>query len=197
MTITTDHWLKGSTRSLISGGDNMGTRRLLVIHFTNGGHAPDTIADMKRRGLSIHLMIDRDGTTYQCRPFNRTCAHAGISKWRDPGTGDLYRNVNTCSVGIELCNAGAVESVRKKYSTLPATRAKPLDGTAIRNWETFTAAQLAACTEAAKAIVKRYNLDDVTGHYWIAPNRRDDPGPAFPMKALREACGFTGLPVIA
>jgi N-acetylmuramoyl-L-alanine amidase len=51
-----------------------------------------------------------------------------------------------------------------------------------------------ACTELAKALVERYNLDDVIGHEDIAKFRKNDPGPAFPMDALRLSCGFSGLP---
>ena len=42
----------------------------------------------------------------------------------------------------------------------------------------------------------KVNLDDITGHDCIAPERRNDPGPAFPMQELRELCGFSGLPEV-
>jgi N-acetylmuramoyl-L-alanine amidase len=48
----------------------------------------------------------------------------------------------------------------------------------------------------AKVLVACYQLDDITGHDCIAPERKDDPGPAFPMAELRAACGFTGLPAV-
>lgn len=40
--------------------------------------------------------------------------------------------------------------------------------------------QFQACVEVAKALVARYKLDDVIGHDDIAPDRKNDPGPAFP-----------------
>ena len=42
----------------------------------------------------------------------------------------------------------------------------------------------------AKALCDRYHLDDITGHDCIAPERKIDPGPAFPMADLRAFCGF-------
>jgi N-acetyl-anhydromuramyl-L-alanine amidase AmpD len=44
--------------------------------------------------------------------------------------------------------------------------------------------------------VGRYSLDDITGHDCIAPERKLEPGPAFPMVPLREARGFKGLPAV-
>jgi N-acetylmuramoyl-L-alanine amidase len=57
-------------------------------------------------------------------------------------------------------------------------------------WEAYTLAQLAACEQVAKALVTRYKLDDIVGHDDIAPTRKNDPGPAFPMASLRQSCGY-------
>ena len=183
----------------------MPTRRLLVIHFTAGMSGQSSI-DYWRKELGgkicAHLVIDRDGTITQCRGFDRTCGHAGISRWRDPQTGILYGTANGYSIGIELANAG--DSVRE-FSGVPKAFGKyPLPAGALRArhknggpetfWERYPQPQLAACTFAATALVARYKLDDVCGHEDIAPERKNDPGPAFPMQQLREACGFTGLP---
>jgi len=73
-------------------------------------------------------------------------------------------------------------------------KAKHKNGGPVQEWETYPEAQMNSCVQVAKALVERYNLDDVVGHEDIAPDRKNDPGPAFSMKTLREACGFKGLP---
>jgi N-acetyl-anhydromuramyl-L-alanine amidase AmpD len=35
-------------------------------------------------------------------------------------------------------------------------------------------------------------MDDLIGHEDIAPDRKNDPGPAINLQVLRNACGFTG-----
>jgi N-acetylmuramoyl-L-alanine amidase len=45
----------------------------------------------------------------------------------------------------------------------------------------------------SKLLVERYNLDDLIGHEDIAPSRKTDPGPAFPMANLRVACNFPAM----
>jgi N-acetylmuramoyl-L-alanine amidase len=195
MEITQDHWLAQAKRIPLSGGSAMGIRRFLVIHFTAGATALSSINFWKTpaaKGASAHLVIDRDGTIYQCRPFNRTCGHAGVSTWADPKTGIRYSGLNACSIGIELANGG--DAYPEKFSKLAPVRAKHRNGGAERNWERYTPEQLAACEAVSKALVKRYKLDDVVGHEDIAPSRKCDPGPAFPMLSLREACGFKGMP---
>ncbi len=199
MTITADHWLEGVPRDVIAGGQEMRVRRCLVIHFTSGASAQSSVDFWKTRaaaGASAHLVIDRDGAVIQCRPFNRTAGHAGKSRWRDPKTGKLYVGLNDCSIGIELANAGDDSALTARWSKLPVVRARHRNGGPMKPWEAFPAAQLVRCTEVALALVERYRLDDVTGHDCIAPERKTDPGPAFPMAALREACGLAGLPVV-
>jgi N-acetylmuramoyl-L-alanine amidase len=191
MKITADHWLEGALRRPIPGGSPMRIRRFLVIHFTSGATAESSIEFWRTpaaKGASAHIVIDRDGTVYQCRPFNMTCGHAGKSQWSDGKR--IFNGLNSCSIGIELANAGDNERLARRWSKFPPIEARHKNGGPLKKWEVYPVEQLAACEEVAKALVKRYNLDDVVGHDDIAPSRKNDPGPAFPMQALRVSCGF-------
>jgi N-acetylmuramoyl-L-alanine amidase len=194
MKIDSDHWLDTAKREEIAGGATMAIRRFLVIHFTAGAFAQSSITWWRKlnNGVCAHFVIDRDGTIYQCRPCNRTAGHAGSSKWRDPKTGITYIGLNSCSIGIELANGG--DAFPQKFSKLRPIFAAHKNGGKAKEWEQYTPAQIAACEELSKVLVDHYHLDDVVGHEDIAPDRKSDPGPAFPMLQLREACGFRGLP---
>lgn len=198
MTIT-DHFLDDAERDLISGGAPMNVRRALVIHFTGGATAASSVEAMRERGLSAHLVVDRDGSVIQCRAFNRVASHAGVSRWKDPNTGKRFDGMNSCSIGIEIANAGNDEGALKwarKQPGFDSIKAKHRNGGATQEWEKYPEAQLEAVFDIAKLLVATYKLDDITGHDCIAPERKDDPGPAFPMGDLRVACGFKGLPVV-
>lgn len=169
----------------------MPTRRFLVIHFTSGATAKSSINFWNTpdaKGASAHIVIDRDGTIYQCRPFNLTCGHAGKSKWKG------FDGLNACSIGIELANAGDDVALAKRWTKLPLVKAKHKNGGPVQEWEAYPQVQLDSCKAVAQVLCARYHLDDVAGHEDIAPSRKNDPGPAFPMQWLREACGFKGLP---
>lgn len=190
MNILHDHWLDSAIRDEIPGGAQMAIRRFLVIHFTGGASARSSINALRERKLSAHFVIDRDGTIYQCRPCDRTCGHAGASEWKDPKTGHTYFGLNSCSIGIELANAGDNAAVAAKWSDMPRVKLRHKNGGPLTEWEQYPKEQLAACEALAKVLVARYNLDDLVGHDDIAPDRKNDPGPAFPMGKLRQACGF-------
>jgi len=187
MKINDQHLIEGIKRDLLSGGSEMPIRRFLVIHFTSGASGQSSINFWKTpaaKGASAHLVIERDGTVIQCRPFNRTCGHAGKSSWRG------FDGLNACSIGIELANAGDDSRLGRKWSKLPPVQARHKNETTTKEWEAYPEEQVQACIEVAKLLVARYKLDDVIGHEDIAPNRKNDPGPAFPMGRLRLACGF-------
>ena len=194
MDITPAHLLAQATQRIIPGGADLPIRRFLVIHFTAGASAQSSIDywNQLANGVCAHIVIDRDGTIYQCRPFNRTAGHAGPSRWRDPNTGKLYTNINKCAIGIELANGG--DSYPTKFSKLLPTHARHKNGGPAKDWETYPAIQLENCFRLAAALVARYKLDDILGHDDCAPDRKNDPGPAFPMLDLRQYCGFSGLP---
>lgn len=187
MIITPDFWLEGAKREPIPGGSPMPIRRFLVVHYTSGASALSSInfwRTPKAKGASAHIVIDRDGTIYQCRPFNRTCGHAGKSQWKG------YNGLNSCSIGIELANGGDDPKLIAKWSKLPPLTTKHKNGGPVKQWERYPEAQMKACEEVARAIVKRFNMDvltDVLGHEDCSPGRKTDPGPAFPWVAFRSA----------
>lgn len=183
-----DHRWATAIREDVPGGLTMPVIRFLVVHFTNGATALSSInfwRSPEAKGACAHIVIDRDGTIYQCRPFNVSCGHAGVSEWK--GTSGL----NSCSIGIELANAGDDVPLAKRWTKLPLVTAKHKNGGPFKEWEAYPQAQVDALTTVAKMLVCRYGLEDLVGHDDIAPARKVDPGPALDMKALRAACGFT------
>ena len=178
-------------QDIIPGGATMVIRRFLIIHFTAGATGGSSINYWKElnNGVCAHLVIERDGKITQVRPFNRTAGHAGSSKWKDPTTGITFHGLNACSIGIELANGG--DTYPTKFSKLPPTPGKHKNGGPRCDWETYPKAQLAALTAVSQLLCQHYRLDDLIGHEDVAPARKNDPGPAFPMAALRQACGFT------
>jgi N-acetylmuramoyl-L-alanine amidase len=167
--------------------------RLLIVHYTAGSSAQgciDWFRDPASR-VSAHLVIARDGTITQMVPFNRAAWHAGQSHW-----GNLS-GLNRHSIGIELDNAGQLIRSGGKWVS-PLTRRSYPDrevtvaphkhdppGAAPCGWHAYTPQQIEATLECGLALVKRYRLADVLGHDDIAPGRKRDPGPDFPLGSLR------------
>jgi len=52
-------------------------------------------------------------------------------------------------------------------------------------WHTYTGEQIQKALELASLLTKTYRLKDIIGHEDIAPGRKVDPGPAFPLANIR------------
>ncbi len=132
---------------------------MLVLHYTGMASAEAALARLcdPAAKVSAHYTIDEDGTLYAHVPESARAWHAGISFWA--GT----RNVNACSIGIELVNPGHEFGYRA-----------------------FAPAQIAALTELCHGIVQRHAIPAhrILGHSDVAPARKDDPGELFPWSAL-------------
>ena len=165
---------------------------LLVMHFTASGATAKGIADYFMRPevkVSAHITICRDGTVKQVVPFDRIGFHAGKSVWRGRA------GCNAFSVGIELCNWGRVQkggdgAFRSWTNTIvpPAHVAQLRHRNEARDefWETYPEAQFQSAVEVARAILAAYpSITEIVGHDDIAPFRKADPGPAFPMDRFR------------
>jgi len=193
MKVDDEHRLEGVKQLEYPAGPKMPVRRFLVIHFTAGATALSSVNFWRTpaaKGAEAHIIIDRDGTVYQVRRTDQKADHAGKSAWVDPNTGKKYVGLNSCSIGIELANGGNDARLISRYSKLPPVRASHKRGGPAVLWEAYPKAQLDALEEVSRALVERYNLDDVVGHDDIAPTRKSDPGPAFPMEAFRRKLGF-------
>lgn len=166
--------------------------RYLVMHYTAGASAKSAIMTLTDPAAkaSAHLVVDRDGTTTQLVGFDEIAWHAGESRWEG------LVGLNAFSIGIELVNAGPLDRVAGRWrswfgTTYPDAEvmeaAHRNDPGRTRGWLVYPPRQLAAAIAIGRAQVAAYTLRGVVGHDDIAPGRKQDPGPAFPMDGYRGA----------
>ncbi len=145
--------------------------RFLVMHYTESDDARALFV-LTHDEVSAHYLVPshpprRNGepVVLQLVPESERAWHAGVSDWQ--GTTEL----NAASIGIEIVNAG------------------PLDAPADRTWQPYAPDQVEAVVKLAKDIVTRYRIPPtrVVAHSDIAPQRKIDPGPAFPWLTLYRA----------
>ncbi len=166
--------------------------RWLVMHYTAGRSAEGSISWLVNRQAkaSAHLVIGRDGKITQLVPFNVVAWHAGASRWEG------VSGLNNHSIGIELDNVGRLDQVAGKWVS-PLKIVVPDDqvrvarhkndapGMPPSGWQTYTPEQIDAAFSVAQALIDHYDLQDIIGHDDIAPGRKSDPGPDFPLASLR------------
>jgi len=170
---------------------------LLVMHFTaSGGAGPLGDADYFLKPAakaSAHVVVGRDGAFRQVVPFNQKAWHAGRSIWRG------RPNCNDYSIGIEIDNWGKL--LRSADGQIRSWTGEVVDSfraaelvhkheTSTSLWEIFNETQLLATVGLTKAILEHYpSIDEIVGHEDIAPRRKTDPGPAFPMSRFMSLAG--------
>ena len=142
--------------------------RFLVMHYTEIDEA-ESLAVLTGDQVSVHYVvpdaprIEKDEpVVYQLVPEDKRAWHAGLSYWQ--GATEL----NASSIGIENVNVGPIG-----------------DG----KWQPYPPAQIDALIRLSRDIVARYGIPPtrVVGHSDIAPQRKIDPGPLFPWRALYDA----------
>ncbi len=139
--------------------------QFIVVHYTSSDFAR-SLSILSGGDVSSHYLIDQaPPTIYRLVDENRRAWHAGESEWR----GRTW--LNATSIGIELVNAG--------YQDSPGGRI----------WQPYPDEQIDQLIVLLKDIMARHGLKSgaVIGHSDIAPQRKVDPGPAFPWKRLADA----------
>jgi N-acetylmuramoyl-L-alanine amidase len=163
--------------------------RFLIIHYTAGISASSAINHLKKplAKASAHLVIGVDGSITQMVPFNRIAWHAGKSQWQE------LIGLNSYSLGIELVNAGKLRRredgkwVTWSENIIPDKEVVVLTHKNESNpagWQIYPKLQLDRAIEVSIALKDRYKFDDILGHDDVAPTRKVDPGPAFPMTSF-------------
>ena len=164
--------------------------QFLVMHYTASvkGNAVISWFLNPVSRAAAHLLIDRDGSLTQFAPFNVVTWHAGKSSWKG------FSGMNQYSIGVEMVNAGRLMKSGNRWicpvdlGVIPSNEvimAVHKNETDVAAWQQYSAAQLKRAIEVVALLVHHYHLSDVMGHDDIAPVRKSDPGPAFPMKTFR------------
>ncbi|WP_321797036.1 N-acetylmuramoyl-L-alanine amidase [Caballeronia sp. J97] len=142
--------------------------RFLVMHYTEIDEA-ESLAVLTGNQVSVHYVVPDapriekgEPVVYQLVPESKRAWHAGVSSWQ--GATEL----NASSIGIENVNLGPIGEGK---------------------WQPYPPAQVDALIELSRDIVARYDIPPtrVVGHSDIAPQRKIDPGPLFPWRALHDA----------
>lgn len=131
--------------------------RFVVLHYTGMktcDEALNRLCDPAAQ-VSSHYLITDEGVTFQLVAEERRAWHAGVSFWRGE------RDLNSASIGIELCNPGHDWGYRPFPDTQMLALKKLLHDIRARH---------------------RISTDSVLGHSDIAPSRKIDPGELFPWE---------------
>lgn len=172
-----------------SGKYDSGLPDTAIVHYTAGPFKPalNTLTNPRVRA-SAHVIVDRDGSITQLVHFNEEAWHAGRSTW------GKRKGLNKFSLGIEIVNSGPLTKSGNVFRSWFGSAYNPTDvikaihrnQTTPKYWHVYTEEQIAVVTDLCRLFMDEYKIKHILGHEEIAPNRKTDPGPAFPLDRLRK-----------
>lgn len=109
---------------------------------------------IKEMRVSAHCLIDRTGQVIQFVPFNKRAWHAGLSSYAGRA------RCNDYSIGIELEGDDYTTYTEEQYQSLKRV------------------------TQALMSEYPKMTPSRITGHQYIAPLRKTDPGLVFDWRKL-------------
>jgi N-acetylmuramoyl-L-alanine amidase len=140
----------------------LGRADMIILHYTGMQFSHEAIhrlCDPKAR-VSSHYVVLENGSIVQLVEEGKRAWHAGVSVWAgDP-------DVNSRSIGIEICNPGHDFG-----------------------YPEFPSRQIAATITLCRSILTRNIIrpENVLAHSDVAPSRKNDPGEKFPWKRLAQS----------
>lgn len=143
------------------GARRSGPTDILILHYTGMPSCAGAIDWLCRPGseVSCHYVVTEEGHILQLVDEARRAWHAGRSVWKGE------TDINSRSIGIEICNAG------HEFGAPP-----------------YPPQQIEALATLCEDILGRHAIppERVLGHSDIAPARKRDPGEWFPWARLAE-----------
>ncbi len=139
---------------------------MIILHYTETKTFEEALhlLTSKKRKVSSHFLIDKNGDIFNIVNLDKRAWHAGESMWKN------YQDINSRSIGIEIVNSG--EKVKEK----------------------FTNKQIISITNLIIKLMQKYKIKYILGHSDIAPKRKIDPGVFFPWKLLYKKLGLSWVP---
>jgi N-acetylmuramoyl-L-alanine amidase len=140
----------------------LGRPDMILLHYTGMQFAREAInrlCDPVAR-VSSHYVVLETGSIVQLVQEAKRAWHAGVSVWGgDP-------DVNSRSIGIEICNPGHDFG-----------------------YPDFPSRQIAATITLCRSILTRHVIrpENIVAHSDVAPSRKNDPGEKFPWKLLAQS----------
>ncbi len=190
-----DHILTGDNISFrlspnTPGRFQSGSPDTIVIHFAAGSSLASSVNVLTNAdsGVSAHFVVGRNGDIVQMLPTNKIAWHAGESHYEGRS------GLNQYSIGIELDNAGQLKArgdgtyeswFGEVYGENEVLAAQHANQQSIGYWHKYTEVQIARTLSICKALCSYYDISTVVGHEEIAPARKVDPGPAFPLQKFK------------
>lgn len=168
---------------------------IVVLHDTAGrlekGNSARYLRD-NPAGVSVHFVVERDGSIEQQVPTNRRAGHAGKSSYHG------RKDCNAFSIGIEIVNPGRMTpgpDGRAHAWWGEAFGVEDLDWRVVKTpehghgaWASYTPEQIEALRALLTALFAGVpTLRDITTHWYISPGRKVDVNPLFPLDELRHA----------
>ncbi len=167
----------------------------IIIHYTAMWDAESVVRSFTNPNVkaSAHIVLGRDGAVFQMIPFNLIGWHAGKSGFTFPD-GSRRTGFNKFSIGIEIDNAGLLKREGNTFKawfgrTYPAHEVEEgvhRNQSVSKFWHSYTEKQIAVTEQICSALVQTYRIKHILGHEEVAPDRKIDPGPAFPLDKLRQ-----------
>ena len=160
----------------------------IIVHYTACADSERAIAMLSdpAREVSAHLVVDQSGNITQLVPFNSIAWHAGKSNWRG------RESLNKYSIGIEIANAGPLTLKNNKFFTWDdleienkEVEARINQNSQLEYWHKFPKVQILAVRDICLSLANHYQIREILAHSEIAPERKIDPGPAFPLDFIR------------
>lgn len=189
----TDHKVTGIPYEPARSMGQTITPEIVVLHDTASrltqGNAARYLQKNDRK-VSVHFVVEIDGSVVQQVPLNRRANHAGKSHYHG-------RNwVNGFSIGIEIVNPGKMQkhsgrAVRAwwggifdigKYGIQEVTTKEHGHGF----WMPYTEAQIDTVIDLLQVLFDGIKtLKDIVPHWYVSPGRKTDTSPLFPMAQVK------------
>ena len=193
-----NHRLTGDSVKYKESPNHSGTLNpdTIVVHYTAGRDAESsvrTLVDPDAKA-SAHLVVGRKGEIFQLVPFNVIAWNAGRSAYQG------RVGFNKYSIGIEIDNAGPLTKNGDNYTSWFGRNYPESEvfygihrnQTAPKYWHRYSEEQILIVEDLCRVLIKTYpGISQILGHEEIAPQRKTDPGPAFPLDKLRSNILFS------